>query len=148
MAVIPIGFTSMIGRTVVRTISTHSCKCSGNARSWRMIILMQPRTKFLSTKSSLLKNCICQKMSQGNGLKKSSLTKLIKSPHVSNFQNSIFLIYSCIFELEKICSEFGALGLYLYSSLRNLDFFDLEKKMLEFATARESGPPASREVQP
>lgn len=46
----------------------------------------------------------------------------------------------------KICSEFGALGLLLYSSLRNLTFFDLEKKMLDSATARASS--MARDVQP
>ena len=50
-----------------------------------------------------------------------------------------------IFNIVKICSEFGALGLLLYSSLRNLTFFDLEKKMIECAKARES---SSRDVQP
>merc|ERR1712224_685193 len=46
----------------------------------------------------------------------------------------------------KICKEFGALGLLLYSSLRNLTFFDLEKKMLDSATARASS--MSSDVQP
>jgi len=35
------------------------------------------------------------------------------------------------FFLDKITSEFGMLGLYLYSSLRQLSFFDLEKQMIE-----------------
>ena len=49
----------------------------------------------------------------------------------------------------KICHEFGALGLLLYSSLRNLDFFDLEKKMLDFAKARQSSSQSAfADVQP
>jgi hypothetical protein len=47
----------------------------------------------------------------------------------------------------KICSEFGALGLLLYSSLRNLTFFDLERKMIDAATAREASG-GSRDIQP
>lgn len=46
----------------------------------------------------------------------------------------------------KICKEFGALGLLLYSSLRNLTFFHLESKMLESATARASS--MSSDIQP
>ena len=46
----------------------------------------------------------------------------------------------------KICFEFGALGILLYSSLRNLTFFDLEKKMLESATARATS--LSTDLQP
>ena len=48
----------------------------------------------------------------------------------------------------KICSEFGALGLLLYSSLRNLTFFDLEKKMLDSATARASSMASDVQPQP
>ena len=48
----------------------------------------------------------------------------------------------------KICKEFGALGLLLYSSLRNLTFFDLEKKMIDSATARASSTSSDLQPQP
>jgi hypothetical protein len=55
--------------------------------------------------------------------------KQINSLQVSkNFVN--LTNFKLFLNIEKIANEFGAIGLLIYSQIKNLNYFDIEKEMI------------------
>ena len=75
---------------------------------------------------------LIEKLGFSEGLPKIWLNK-IQTNETNQFTSSkyinIFKIY-LIFDAEKISKEFGAIGLLIYSQIRNLEYFDIEKEMI------------------